>query len=88
MHDQEEMSEIESDGLLGESKNSLRKDYRTTRVTHFLVAISISLNVSILVLALIHLVCNKHTIERSYEHGFTSDLGEESRLAVHCSTMF
>jgi hypothetical protein len=88
MHDQEEMCEIESDGLLGESRNSLRKGYRTTRVTNFLVAISISLNILMLVLGLIHWVYNKHTIQRSYEHGFTSDLGEESRLAVHCSALF
>jgi hypothetical protein len=80
MLDEEETSEIESEGLLGQSRMSLRKDYGNMKTLHFLVAISISLHVVIIGLGLICWVGNKQAIYRSYEHGFASDLGEEIRL--------
>lgn len=75
--DLEETSEHESDGLLGLSKTYSHKKYGKLRITQCLIMISLSLNIFVIGLGLIHWF-NRQTVRRSYELGFDSDLGKKT----------
>ena len=84
MSDQdEEIKEIESDGLLGQSKKQLQKKHQYKKFFRILSAFSISLNIFFVGFAVAYWIIKNQIIEPSYENGFTSDLGERDTLPGH-----
>jgi hypothetical protein len=75
--DDQNLTEIESQGLLGEAKKPSHRRGTKTKITQFLVAISARTNILILILGLVYWVSYKNTMWRSYERGFASDLREK-----------
>ena len=80
MHDQDDLSDTESNGLLKGLKKPLRNSYRASRFTRILLAVSISLNISTVILGLVFWFSSKPTTQQTYEHGFVSDLGKEENI--------
>lgn len=88
MSGRKEVSEMESEDLLGVSRPSSRKGYGHMGISHLLFVFSLLLNIFVIGLGLIFRFCNKQTIPQSYEQGFASDLGMKFSLIWHCYTLF
>lgn len=82
MNDQN-LTEIESQGLLGEAKKFSHRKRTKTKITQFLVAISAGTNTLILILGLVYWVSYRNTMWESYERGFASDLRKNPLACVH-----
>jgi hypothetical protein len=82
MDDQDDSSDTEFNGLLKGSKKLIRTSYKVSRPTRNFLAVSISLNILVVILSFVFWLGNKHNIRKSYEHGFTSDLGKEEDIRL------